>query len=118
MKNDEYKIQKSVIIWLEYQFPNALFCGSMGGQYQKYHSQRLKAKKTGYRKGFPDLFIYEPNNYHGIAIEIKTKTGRATKEQLKWIDDLNKRGYYAVVCKGFDECVSTIKKYMNGKLNK
>ena len=44
----------------------------MNGQYQKYQSQRNKAKATGMKKGVPDLFIYEPRGeYHGLAIELK-----------------------------------------------
>ena len=54
----EYQLQKAVCKYLELQ--QVLYCGSMGGQYQVHMSQRIKAKKSGYKKGFPDLFIYEP----------------------------------------------------------
>ena len=86
MKQEEYKLQKAVCRYLD--FKNILYCGSMGGQYQVHFSQRNKAKATGYKKGFPDLFIYEiaqieNNIYAGLAIELKTKKGRPTKEQKK-----------------------------------
>jgi hypothetical protein len=59
-----------------------------------YESQRIKAKKSGYKKGFPDLFIYEPRGeFNGLAIELKVGKNRATKEQLWWRNELNKRGY-------------------------
>ena len=44
----EYQLQKAVCKYLDLQ--NVLYCGSMGGQYQIYRSQRVKAKMTGYKK--------------------------------------------------------------------
>ena len=38
----EYQLQKAVCEYLDLK--NVLYCGSMGGQYQKFHSQRNKAK--------------------------------------------------------------------------
>tara|TARA_Y100000592_G_C5209257_1_gene194185 strand:+ start:132 stop:470 length:339 start_codon:yes stop_codon:yes gene_type:complete len=108
----EYQLQKAVCKYLDLQ--NVLYCGSMGGQYQVHMSQRIKAKKSGYKKGFPDLFIYEPNEqYCGLAIELKVGYNKATKEQLYWIEQLNKKGYKAVVCNGIDETLEQIKDYFN-----
>ena len=42
----EYQLQKAVCKYLDLQ--GYLYCATMGGQYQKYHSQRNKAKATGY----------------------------------------------------------------------
>ena len=72
MKQEEYKLQKAVCQYLDLN--NVLYCGSMGGQYQVHFSQRIKAKATGYKSGFPDLFIYEIsssfNNYINNIINI------------------------------------------------
>ena len=71
--------------------------------HQKFHSQRNKAKATGYKRGFPDLFIYEPrNNYHGLAIELKVGYNKPT----------NERGYKANVCTGIEETLEIINKYL------
>ena len=108
----EYQLQKAICDYLNLK--NILFCASLGGQYQIHMSQRIKAKKTGYKKGFPDLFIYEPmGSYHGLAIELKVGYNKPTKEQKKWCQDLNKRGYKAVVCTGIDESLKTINNYLN-----
>ena len=56
MKAAEDKLQTAIVSYLKMEY-RALYCASLGGQYQKYHSQRLKAKRTGYVAGFPDLFI-------------------------------------------------------------
>ena len=108
----EYQLQKAVCKYLDLQ--NVLYCGSMGGQYQVHFSQRIKAKKSGYKKGFPDLFIYEPRgSYHGLAIELKTGYNKASKPQLYWQKELIKRGYKAEICTGIDEELDTINTYLN-----
>ena len=109
----EERLQSEVVRYISLQYPKARYCASLGGQYQPFQSQRNRAKRTGYSKGFPDLFIYEARNgYHGLALEIKTLKGRATKEQKEWIEALNKRGYKALICKGLPEILQTIDDYL------
>ena len=119
MKQKEYQLQKAVCKYLDLK--GVLYCGSLGGQYQVHFSQRIKAKATGYKKGFPDLFIYEIAKidntiYAGLAIELKTKTGRPTAEQIEWIKQLQKRGYMASICKGIDEALELIDNYIKNKI--
>ncbi len=107
----EYQLQKAICKYLDLQ--NILFCGSMGGQYQVFRSQRIKAKMTGYKKGFPDIFIYEPvGKYHGLAIELKVGYNKPTKEQIEWCNKLNQKGYLAKICTGIDEALEVINQYL------
>ena len=113
----EYQLQKAVCIYLDLK--NALYCGSMGGQYQVHMSQRIKAKKSGYKRGFPDLFIYEISKidnklYAGCAIELKVGYNKATNEQRWWRDQLRDRGYMAEICTGIDEALEAINNYLKG----
>ncbi len=111
----EYELQKAICQYLD--LSNVLYCGSMGGNYQPHISVRMRAKKSGYKRGFPDLFLYEPRGaYHGLAIELKTGYNKATKEQLKWRDELNKRGYVAEICTGIDETLEVIQRYLKGQI--
>tara|TARA_R110000824_G_scaffold357582_1_gene545138 strand:- start:178 stop:540 length:363 start_codon:yes stop_codon:yes gene_type:complete len=113
----EAQLQTNIIKYIKYQYPTLLYCASLGGQYQRYPSQRNKAKSTGYVKGFPDLGIYEARGgFHGLFIEIKEK-GYPTKEQKEWIINLKKRGYYACVSKGFDSVVKVIDDYLNNNIS-
>tara|TARA_R110002074_G_scaffold459_1_gene2280 strand:+ start:1365 stop:1712 length:348 start_codon:yes stop_codon:yes gene_type:complete len=115
MKAKEDNLQAAVVTYLRLEY-KALFCASLGGQYQKYQSQRMKAKRTGYIAGFPDLFIYEPKGiYNGLAIELKVKGNYASPKQKDWISNLNDRGYLAEVCTGFDDAKKTIDNYFNLK---
>jgi len=113
MKNKEDDLQTAVVTYLKLEY-KALFCASLGGQYQKYQSQRMKAKRTGYVAGFPDLFIYEPRGkYSGLALELKVKGNYASPKQKKWLLDLVDRGYDAWVCTGFDQAKEVIDNYFN-----
>jgi hypothetical protein len=73
-------------------------------------------KRTGYVKGFPDLFIYEPRGaFYGLAIEMKKeKGGAASPEQKRWLEQLRNRGYASYICKGKDEAIKIIDEYFNG----
>ena len=110
---NEQRQQEAIVTYLQLQYKGVRFCASLGGQYQQYQSQRTKAIKTGYVKGFPDLQITEARrNYHGLFIELKTKTGRITPHQKQWIEDLNERGYLAKCCKGMEEAMDLIDWYL------
>jgi len=95
----EERQQEALVTYIQLQYPAVRYCASLGGQYQQYQSQRSKA-----RKGF-----------HGLFIELKTKTGRLTKYQQNWIDDLNERGYKAECCYGLEKALDLIDWYLNEK---
>ena len=78
----------------------------------------VKLKRLGMRVGFPDIFIYEARGkYHGLAIELKRqKGGKISKPQLQCLCELKQRGYYATVCRGFQEAKIIIDKYLKGEL--
>jgi hypothetical protein len=108
MKNEELNIQIAVINHLKLQYPKALYCASAGGMRTSMGTAK-KMKASGYVKGFPDIFIYEPiGDIHGMAIEMKTRKGKPTKEQKEWQIKLEERGYLSYICNGFDEAKEII----------
>ena len=115
----EHQLQKAVCKYLDLQ--GYLYCASMNGQYQKYHSQRNRAKATGLKRGVPDLFIYEPikkyesdEYWHGLAIELKVGYNKPTEDQWYWNEQLNKRDYRSEICYDLDNTISVIETYMGG----
>lgn len=71
-----------------------------------------RLKEMGLSCGFPDLVIPEPRKgYHGLFIEMKTRTGKATEDQKKWLSRLSKSGYLAALCHGFEEAREIIDEY-------
>jgi len=112
MKQPEYELQKAVVNYLKWKYPNVSYCGSAGG-IRTSITQAMKMKATGYVKGFPDLFIYEARyGYHGLAIELKVKGNYASPFQKDWIKKLNERRYFAKVCTGLDETMELIEDYL------
>jgi|TARA_R110000751_G_scaffold78796_1_gene159016 hypothetical protein len=116
-KQHEADLQKAVIKYMKLQHPSIFINGSMGGTYLKYQSQRVKAKLCGYKKGFPDLFIYEPRMidgiiYHGLAIELKVKGNYASQVQKRTLEDLKERNYKTFVCTGIDHTLEVIEWYL------
>lgn len=104
--------QEAVARYLDTQYPNVLYCASAGGLRTSLRSA-VKMKKAGYKKGFPDLFIYERNGWQcGLAIEMKRKGGVVSKEQQEWLDRLQKNDYATAVCYGFDEAKRVIDDYL------
>lgn len=61
-------------------------------------------KRQGVKAGVPDLHLpVARGGYHGLYIELKVGDNTTTKKQKDWIRELNKQGYLAVVCYGWDE---------------
>ena len=130
MRNQEEEVQRGVVRFLKMKYPKARYCASLGGIRTSF-KQAVKAKATGYVKGFPDLQICVPMErgiegeggtkrggvYHGLALAIKKdKKSYPTKEQKEWIAYLNEQGYCARVTKGIDESMQTIDDYFNKKI--
>ena len=112
MKNEEALIQEAVINYINAQYPGTLYCASAGGV-RTSMKQAVMMKRTGYVKGFPDIFIYEPKGqWHGLAIEMKTAKGVMSQHQKEWQNELIKRGYIAVTCKSFDQAQIIIDEYL------
>ena len=80
----------------------------------------VKMKAMGAKKGFPDIFIYETTRkYHGLALELKSKTGTPSEEQKQWRDCLNYKGYFAAIMPSgldHDEGLAWLKKTVNDYL--
>lgn len=76
-----------------------------------------KLKKMGVKAGYPDLSLdIAKGKYYGLRIELKRKIGGKVRDnQVERLAMLNDEGYYAVVCKGFQEATQTIRAYINLK---
>lgn len=107
----EFEIQKKVVEHCKNK--GYLYCATVGGVHCSIR-QRGKMKASGYVKGVPDLFLFEPRgDKHGMAIELKTPTGRTTAEQKQWLMRLGENGYHALVCKSAEVAIQAIEDYIN-----
>lgn len=96
---------------LMYHIPN-------GGRRSKSEAGRFRAE--GVKSGVPDICLPAARGgYHGLYIELKrVKGGRVSPAQQGWIAALRDQGYYACVCKGWDDAAHIIKAYLENKIEK
>jgi len=112
----EHEIQSEFIRLVEESHPDILFCATVGGARMSI-SEAKKIKRSGYRKGIPDVIFYEPRHgHHGLCIEIKKKGGRVSPHQREWLNDLQIRGFHALVCTGLEACVQAFNDYFGASL--
>lgn len=112
-------LQEQFTHWLDTK--NLLFTASMAGV-NLHPAVAIMRKKIGCKKGTPDIAIYEPRKqYHGLFIELKAGKNKATPEQLAWQEELNKRGYLALVVpqglefnEAFNWLRDTVENYLKG----
>jgi len=81
------------------------------GKRNKIAGSMLRA--AGLKSGVPDVLIFEPApnmpTARGVAIELKrTKGGRLSEHQKKWLDTLSRLGWHTAVCKGYDAVISEL----------
>ena len=70
-------------------------------------------KRKGVKAGVLDYFIMRASKgYHGLIIELKIKPNKPSEFQLKYIDDMNAEGYYALVCWSAEEAKQVVCDYL------
>lgn len=114
-KASEHQEQATFVQWCRlnkipiFAIPNGIFLKDRATAYKII----AKMKKEGLETGVPDLFIpIQTKKYSGLFIEMKVEGGTLSKAQKKWIDELNKRGYKAVVCYGAIEAMEALDEYL------
>lgn len=92
-----------------------LFHVPNGGKRSMATARRLKAE--GVKAGVPDLCLpVARGGWHGLFIELKRAGGgRATEQQREWIGALEKEGYRAVVCHGWEAAAEELARYLEEK---
>lgn len=90
-----------------YHIPNERKCSAQQGA-------RMKAE--GRKAGVPDICLpVARGGFHGLYIELKrTKGGKVSEEQAGWLKALQRCGYRAEVCKGWDAARGVIEEYLRG----
>lgn len=112
--NEEHLTQVACVNWFGYAYPriaDLLFAIPNGGH--RHMTVAKELKKEGVRRGVPDLQLaYPVGVYSGLFIEMKSRTGRVSKNQKKYIERLREVGYRVEVVKSFDEFKELIDEYL------
>ena len=90
-----------------------LFAVPNGGDRHPAVAAKLKAE--GVKAGVPDYLMPVPSgDYIGLAVELKTMTGSASREQKDWLQALRAAGWRAEVCKGWESAWAVTREYVEG----
>jgi len=121
MKNEqeEYHAQCAIFDWANLEvnrLPDLEFMFSTLNGVRLTIGQATKAKRSGNKKGVPDIWLpAKRDKYSGLIIELKkVKGGVVSKEQKRWIEYLRTQGYCALVCRGSEVAIAEIKYYLAG----
>lgn len=117
----EYAEQCTFVDWLEWN--KLKFTAIPNATYTKSVKQKVKNKREGLRRGFPDLIVIIPwhrtEDQEGklLCIEMKrTKGGSLQESQKEWIEALNldvaSPSVIAKVCKGADAAIEYVSKFL------
>lgn len=116
----EHDEQCVVVRWFELCHPSLsglLFAIPNGQHLAGSPAQRAakiaRAKREGFRNGVSDLMLpVACHGFHGLFVEMKSLSGRATVEQLIFGERVTQQGYMFAVCKGADAAIETIASYL------
>lgn len=115
MHNEESRIQQACVKWFRYQFPHfarLLFAVPNGGARNAVTAAILKGE--GVVAGVADLLLLVPNrHYHGLCIEMKTRTGRQSDNQKEWQKEVESQGYKYIVCRNVDSFIEDVTGYLD-----
>lgn len=119
----ESQVQKAALQWLRLFHPLARECViKIDNEGKRTPAGHALAIELGLHKGASDLFIAWPTpNYPGLWLEVKPPGFKVTKSklehyesQMRFINLMRSRGYYADMGIGIDQCISIIKNYLSG----
>jgi hypothetical protein len=75
-----------------------------------------KLKRMGLSPGFPDLFFpYAKKGFHGLYIEVKSKTGKLSENQIWWRDFLIEGGNAWYLARSANEILKIVREYFELK---
>ena len=111
MKQKEMDLNIAVADYISLQYPSVLFC-HIANERGTNLKRGGEMKRMGVRRGMPDLMIFktkiEDDEFGlkispGLAIELKIKPNKLTKDQQDVLDKLKKERWETKVCYSFDE---------------
>jgi len=120
MKKNKKEFRKYIGLEKNLQISIAILLDSLGvlwwhtpngGRRNKLEASSFK--KQGVKPGVSDCIILEPRGkYHGLAIELKTSTGKLSESQKTFLERAKIRGYKTAVCWGIEETEHVVKEYL------
>jgi len=108
----EYQIQSAFIRYLDLMYPDLLYTISPAG-FIMSAGMAMKMMRMGYRKGTPDVMIFEPRgSLHGFFIEFKCPGDKTSESQDLFLALARSRGYGTAVCFDAASAITLLDEYL------
>lgn len=116
----EAQEQRDLFRWAAYQtgkYPELRLMFHVPNEGKRSIVTGARMVGEGMKRGVPDICLPVPRGkYHGLFIELKrTRNYRVSADQERWLADLSRQGYKAVMCRGWGEASRTIVDYLNNR---
>lgn len=83
------------------------------GRRVRFSVEAQKLRAEGVKSGVPDICLPVASGpFHGLYIELKTRTGRPSETQRRWVAALSRQGYRAEICRGWGQARTVIEEYL------
>ena len=128
-QHKEESLQIQVARYLKLKHPDIIFHSDVASGMKLTMGQAMKNKAMQSGKGFPDMFIAQPNlNHSGLFLELKKEGSTvwlrngllSQNEHIQGQHAIHRRlhsnGYYATFAIGFNSAVEIIEKYFSSEI--
>jgi len=105
--SDEHNHQTGIVLWFRNRYPDVLLFAIPNGSYRDISTAK-KLKEEGVTRGVPDLYVPK----HRMWIEVKTPTGKLSREQKEMHRYLRALGDTVIVGYGAEDTSLQILKVM------
>lgn len=115
----EEDLHRSCFEWADLQTPrhpilHYLVHVPNGGARSKGEAGKLKAMGT--KPGIPDFILPRARgSWRGLALELKSDTGRLSDDQKFWLRGLEAEGYLVSVCRSLEVFEALVRAFLNGQ---
>ena len=112
----EDHLQHAVMQYLKAQYSGTLAI-HVPNEGKRSPFVQYKFKYSGIMPGIPDVIVFKQTpSYAGLAIELKVKPNKPTKNQTEFLDQLSDSGWFATWVNSFEAAKEVIDQYFQNDL--
>ena len=112
----EDHLQHAVMQYLKIQYADTLAI-HVPNEGKRSPFVQYKFKYLGGMQGIPDVIVFKQTaSYAGLAIELKVKPNKPTKNQTEFLDQLSDSGWFATWVNSFEAAKEVIDQYFQNDL--
>lgn len=110
----EEDIQKACVNWFDLTYGSlSQLLFHVANEDRQNSRKGHKYRLLGVRPGVSDLILLVPNRrYHGLCVEMKSRTGTQRKTQKEFQEKVERMGYRYALCRSLDDFIMEVTDFM------